>query len=163
MNEIRPGSEPVAEQADAIAPFKATTSLVYLLQALSFLLGFTSVIGVVVNYLRLADVRGTWLETHFVWQIRTFWFQLLWGLIGLVTSVFLIGFLIWGGSVLLDPLSRRQGMGQSCGGAAHVCRMNRASRGPCRLVASRQLGVRQLASERTRFRGLGDALHRVAS
>ncbi|CRI67696.1 Transmembrane protein [Thiocapsa sp. KS1] len=97
MNEIRPGSEPVAEQADAIAPLKATTSLVYLLQALSFLLGFTSVIGVVVNYLRLADVRGTWLETHFVWQIRTFWFQLLWGLIGLVTSVFLIGFLIWAG------------------------------------------------------------------
>ncbi|WP_373508148.1 DUF4870 family protein [Thiocapsa sp.] len=97
MNEIRPGSEPVAEQANAIAPLKATTSLVYLLQALSFLLGFTSVIGVVVNYLRLADVRGTWLETHFVWQIRTFWFQLLWGLIGLVTSVFLIGFLIWAG------------------------------------------------------------------
>jgi uncharacterized membrane protein len=97
MNEIRPGSEPVAEQADAIAPLKAATSLVYLLQALSFLLGFTSVIGVVVNYLRLADVRGTWLETHFVWQIRTFWFQLLWGLVGLVTSVFLIGFLIWAG------------------------------------------------------------------
>lgn len=97
MNEIRPGSEPVAEQANAIAPLRATTSLVYLLQALSFLLGFTSVIGVVVNYLRLADVRGTWLETHFAWQIRTFWFQLLWGLIGLVTSVFLIGFLIWAG------------------------------------------------------------------
>lgn len=97
MNETSPGSEPVAEQADATAPLKATTSLVYLLQALSFVLGVTSVIGVVVNYLRLADVRGTWLESHFVWQIRTFWFQLLWGLIGLVTSVFLIGFLIWAG------------------------------------------------------------------
>lgn len=97
MNEIRPGSEPVSEQADAMAALKTTTNLVYLLQALSFVLGVTSVIGVVVNYLRLADVRGTWLETHFVWQIRTFWFQLLWGLIGLVTSVLLIGFLIWAG------------------------------------------------------------------
>jgi uncharacterized membrane protein len=97
MNEMRPGSEPVAEQADAMATLKTTTNLVYLLQALSFVLGVTSVIGVVVNYLRRADVRGTWLETHFVWQIRTFWFQLLWGLIGLVTSVLLIGFLIWAG------------------------------------------------------------------
>lgn len=97
MNEMRPGSEPVAEQADAMAALKTTTNLVYLLQALSFVLGVTSVIGVVVNYLRRADVRGTWLETHFVWQIRTFWFQLLWGLIGLVTSVLLIGFLIWAG------------------------------------------------------------------
>jgi uncharacterized membrane protein len=97
MNEMRPGSEPVAEQADAMATLKTTTNLVYLLQALSFVLGVTSVIGVAVNYLRRADVRGTWLETHFVWQIRTFWFQLLWGLIGLVTSVLLIGFLIWAG------------------------------------------------------------------
>lgn len=83
-------------QADGAEPLKATANLVYLLQALSFVLGVTSIIGVVVNYVRLDDVRGTWLESHFVWQIRTFWFQMLWGLVGLVTSVVLIGFLIWG-------------------------------------------------------------------
>jgi uncharacterized membrane protein len=83
-------------QAGGAEPLKATANLVYLLQALSFVLGVTSIIGVVVNYVRLDDVRGTWLESHFVWQIRTFWFQVLWGLVGLVTSVVLIGFLIWG-------------------------------------------------------------------
>jgi uncharacterized membrane protein len=83
-------------QPGGAEPLKAAANLVYLLQALSFVLGVTSVIGVVINYVRLGDVRGTWLESHFVWQIRTFWFQLLWGLVGLVTSVVLIGFLIWG-------------------------------------------------------------------
>jgi uncharacterized membrane protein len=85
-----------SEQVDAEVSLKATASLVYLLQALSFVLGVTSIVGVVINYIRLGDVRGTWLESHFVWQLRTFWFQLIWGLVGLVTSVLLIGFLVWG-------------------------------------------------------------------
>jgi uncharacterized membrane protein len=96
MDDSTRNVQPVSTQPETIPPLKTTTGFVYLLQALSFILGVTSVIGVVVNYLRLAEVRGTWLESHFVWQIRTFWFQLLWGLVGLVTSVFLIGFLIWG-------------------------------------------------------------------
>jgi uncharacterized membrane protein len=96
MDESTRKVQPVSAEPETTDPLKTTTGFVYLLQALSFILGVTSVIGVIVNYLRLAEVRGTWLESHFVWQIRTFWFQLLWGLIGLVTSVFLIGFLVWG-------------------------------------------------------------------
>ncbi|HSO82449.1 hypothetical protein [Thiocapsa sp.] len=96
MDESTRNAQPVSARPETTDPLKAATGFVYLLQALSFILGVTSVIGVVVNYLRLAEVRGTWLESHFVWQIRTFWFQLFWGLVGLVTSVFLIGFLIWG-------------------------------------------------------------------
>ncbi len=75
---------------------KSLASLVYLLQALSFLLGVTSIIGVIINYLRLGDARGTWVESHFVWQIRTFWFQLLWSLVGWATIWILIGWVIWG-------------------------------------------------------------------
>src|SRR5215813_2115822 len=44
----------------------------------AFLTGWPSIIAVILNYVKRADVRGTWLESHFRWQIRTFWFGLLW-------------------------------------------------------------------------------------
>jgi len=44
----------------------------------AFLTGWPSVIAVILNYVKRSDVRGTWLESHFRWQIRTFWFGLLW-------------------------------------------------------------------------------------
>ena len=44
----------------------------------AFLTGWPSLIAVIVNYVKRDDVRGTWLESHFRWQIRTFWFGLLW-------------------------------------------------------------------------------------
>src|SRR4026209_2530138 len=43
----------------------------------SFLIGWPSIIAVILNYIKRADVRGTWLDSHFRWQIRTFWFGLL--------------------------------------------------------------------------------------
>src|ERR1700752_2969195 len=44
----------------------------------AFLTGWPSIIAVILNYVKRSDVRGTWLEPHFRWQIRTFWFGLLW-------------------------------------------------------------------------------------
>ena len=44
----------------------------------AFLTGWPSIIAVILNYLKRGDVRGTWLESHFRWQIRTFWYGLLW-------------------------------------------------------------------------------------
>ena len=44
----------------------------------AFLTGWPSLIAVILNYVKRADVRGTWLESHFRWQIRTFWYGLLW-------------------------------------------------------------------------------------
>ena len=65
----------------------------------SFLFGWPSIIAVVINYIKRDDARGTWLESHFTWQIRTFWFALLWacliGLTGLVLAIVLVGFAIW--------------------------------------------------------------------
>ncbi len=43
-----------------------------------FVFGLPSLCAVFLNYLKRGDVRGTWLESHFIWQIRTFWFTLLW-------------------------------------------------------------------------------------
>jgi uncharacterized membrane protein len=43
-----------------------------------FLTGWPSIIAVILNYVKRGDVRGLWLESHFRWQIRTFWYGLLW-------------------------------------------------------------------------------------
>jgi uncharacterized membrane protein len=51
-----------------------------------FICGLPSIVAVIMNYARRSDTRGTFLESHFRWQIRTFWFAVLWALvIGAVT------------------------------------------------------------------------------
>jgi uncharacterized membrane protein len=44
----------------------------------AFLIGWPSIIAVIMNYIKRSDARATWLESHFRWQIRTFWFGLIW-------------------------------------------------------------------------------------
>ncbi len=70
------------------------TTVVYALQAVSFLLGITWIVAVIVNYVKLEDVAGTWLASHFRWQIRTFWFGLLWGVIGAIMLLIMVGFFV---------------------------------------------------------------------
>jgi uncharacterized membrane protein len=62
----------------------------------AFLTGWPSIIAVILNYVYRSEVRGTWLESHFRWQIRTFWFGVLWvALCGLfVVATLGIGLLI---------------------------------------------------------------------
>ena len=81
------------------------THLVYALHALSLLIGITtaasiigafvfgvpSIIAVVINYVKRGEARGTYLESHFRWQIRTFWFALLWSIIGGMLFITLVG------------------------------------------------------------------------
>jgi uncharacterized membrane protein len=65
----------------------------------AFLLGWPSLIAVVLNYVKRAEAAGTVLESHFRWQIRTFWFALPWALLGLVLWVTLLlipfAILVW--------------------------------------------------------------------
>jgi uncharacterized membrane protein len=60
----------------------------------SFIFGIPSIIAVIMNYARISAVRGTFLESHFRWQIRTFWFAVLWSLIVAAVSAVLIFILI---------------------------------------------------------------------
>jgi uncharacterized membrane protein len=46
--------------------------------ALQFAFGLPSLVAIIMDYARRLEARGIWLETHFRWQIRTFWFALLW-------------------------------------------------------------------------------------
>jgi uncharacterized membrane protein len=57
----------------------------------AFLSGWPSIVAVVLNYVKRAEVRGTYLDSHFSWQIRTFWYALLWLVIGGVLFVTVIG------------------------------------------------------------------------
>lgn len=71
---------------------KTMTHAIYALYAASLLVGgITALVAIVLNYIKKEDVAGTLLESHFRWQIRTFWFGLLWGFIGAVTFIILIG------------------------------------------------------------------------
>jgi uncharacterized membrane protein len=73
---------------------KTITLIVYALQAISFLFGITFIAAVIVNYIKREDVAGTWLESHFRWQIRTFWYSVLWVVTGLVLAFVVVGYAI---------------------------------------------------------------------
>jgi uncharacterized membrane protein len=62
----------------------------------AFLIGWPSIIAVIMNYIKRSDANGTWLESHFRWQIRTFWFGLIWALLCwlVVLMTFLIAVII---------------------------------------------------------------------
>jgi uncharacterized membrane protein len=73
---------------------KKLTMVVYALYAFSYFAGITAIIGIVINYIKLEEVAGTWLESHFRWQMRTFWFGLLWTVVGVATLYILVGFVV---------------------------------------------------------------------
>jgi uncharacterized membrane protein len=57
----------------------------------AFIFGWPSIIAVILNYVKRSEVRGTWLESHFRWQIRTFWFGFLWGCLLFLLLVLTLG------------------------------------------------------------------------
>ena len=65
----------------------------------SFIFGWPSIIAVIINYVKRRDARGTWLDSHFSWQIRTFWYAVLWSCLvffaGLPLTLVVIGFGVW--------------------------------------------------------------------
>ncbi len=78
-------------QTDAAAG--QTANLIYILYLVSLIVGITSIIAVVMAYIN-RDGAPEWVQSHYRFQIRTFWIGLLFSLIGLVTLVFLVGWLI---------------------------------------------------------------------
>jgi uncharacterized membrane protein len=98
-------SENIEVPAEAAPALVTVTHLVYALHALSlligvitaatiigaFVFGVPSIIAVAINYVKRGEARGTFLESHFRWQIRTFWFALLWCMIGAMLFATFIG------------------------------------------------------------------------
>jgi len=57
----------------------------------AFLTGWPSIIAVIINYVKRDEVRGTWLESHFAWQLRTFWYAVMWAVVAFLLLITLIG------------------------------------------------------------------------
>jgi uncharacterized membrane protein len=118
VDNVNPSVTVSGQPADA--SLVSYTHIIYALHSLSVLIGLTSavtivgafvfglpsIIAVIMNYARQSDARGTFLESHFRWQIRTFWFALLWAIVILALSLplmlIVVGFFTaWIGFVLL--------------------------------------------------------------
>jgi len=98
---------PAAEARPAEPPASALTvaKIVYGLHGFAILVGIAgtatvigsflgsvpSIVAVILNYLKRRDARGTWLESHYRWQIRTFWFAIGWVILAAILFVTLIG------------------------------------------------------------------------
>ena len=82
--------------AEQLASLKTLTMVVYALQVMSVFVGITAIVGVIINYVKREDAAGTVYESHFDWQIRTFWWGLVWSVIGFVLLfAFGLGLLVW--------------------------------------------------------------------
>ncbi|HET9220556.1 MAG TPA: hypothetical protein VFR18_26495 [Terriglobia bacterium] len=66
----------------------------------SFVASIPSLAAVILNYVKRSDARGTWVYSHYRWQIHTFWWALLWGIIGVLSLIVFIGVAILGALTL---------------------------------------------------------------
>jgi len=97
-----PNSETLVTWTQAIYALHALSLAIGILGAASvvgaFLIGWPSIVAVILNYVKRSEARGTWLESHFRWQIRTFWFGALWVALCGLFVVFTLGLgllLVW--------------------------------------------------------------------
>jgi uncharacterized membrane protein len=60
----------------------------------SFVGSVPSLLAVLLNYITRGDARGTWADSHYRWQIRTFWYALLWAIVGWVMIFTVIGVVV---------------------------------------------------------------------
>jgi len=67
---------------------------IYACYAVGFFIGITWLVGIIIAYVKRDDAKGTWMDSHFSWQIRTFWWSLVWCLIGGVLAITIIGLVI---------------------------------------------------------------------
>ena|SRR5512135_1920099 len=81
---------------EQVASLKTLATVIYALYALSLFAGITAIVAIVLGYIKRDDARGTWLESHFRWQIRTFWWSVVWMVVGWIAWIILAGWLVWG-------------------------------------------------------------------
>ncbi|WP_237165179.1 DUF4870 family protein [Pandoraea vervacti] len=83
---------PTEEQERAL---RKLTHVLYALYALFWLTGgVTAIVAIIINYVKRDDTIGTLYASHFTWQIRTFWWSVVWAVLGVALAVVFIGFAI---------------------------------------------------------------------
>lgn len=92
---VAPGDPSLVTWTHAIYALHAASVVLGVIGAATivgaFIWGPLPIVAVILNYLKRSDVRGTYLESHFTWQIRTFWFAVLWAAIATVLMITIIG------------------------------------------------------------------------
>ncbi len=84
-----------AAQDDKLDSLKTLTTVIYALYGLSFILGgLPALVGIIMNYVKEDEVAGTWLESHFLWQKRTFWWGLAWSVVGFILFLVVVGWFV---------------------------------------------------------------------
>lgn len=91
------GDQPDAER---LAALRRLSWILYGLYALSYFVGITAIVAVILNYLKREETRGTLYWSHFRWQIRTFWWSLLWMFVAFITLPFGVGILVAGATTI---------------------------------------------------------------
>jgi uncharacterized membrane protein len=84
----------VAKTPEQLASLRRLTMVIYILYALSWLVGISAIVAIVINYVKREDAVGTLYESHFTWQIRTFWWGLVWAILGALLAIVMVGFVI---------------------------------------------------------------------
>lgn len=98
MNNLSPSQK----DSEKLESLKKLAALVYLCQVLTFALaGLPLLVGVAINFINRHEVQGTWLESHFNWQIKTVWITLAGFALSGLTFGMGIGFFILIITVLL--------------------------------------------------------------
>lgn len=82
-------------EEEKLKSLKTLTMVIYALQAAGFFIGLTWIVAVVMNYVKREEVAGTFLESHFAWQIRSFWWGLAGAVVGALLMIVLVGWLLW--------------------------------------------------------------------
>ncbi|VUZ24475.1 Uncharacterised protein [uncultured Comamonas sp.] len=83
-----------AKTEQQMASLRQLTLIIYILYALSWVAGISAIVAIVINYIKREDVAGTLYESHFAWQMRTFWWGLAWAVVGGITTLIGVGFVI---------------------------------------------------------------------
>lgn len=91
MNEV---SQVIDGPSERLQSLRTLTLVTYILYAVSAFVGLTAIVAIIINYIKRDDARGTLYESHFTWQIRTFWWGLLWACVGVATVWLLVGFAV---------------------------------------------------------------------
>ncbi|RTL42319.1 MAG: hypothetical protein EKK53_11575 [Burkholderiales bacterium] len=86
----------MAPEAQRLQSLRQLTLVIYLLYGLGVFTGLTAVIAVIINHVKYGDTVDTLYASHFRWQMRSFWWGLVWGLLGACTVWIGVGFVILG-------------------------------------------------------------------
>lgn len=73
---------------------RSTVQLVYILYAVGFFTGITYIVGGIIAILKKSDEQNSVMKSHFSYQARTFWFSVLWSVLGIATALIIVGYII---------------------------------------------------------------------